>query len=575
MMPDQGKYVLHDSDFGNDILQKLNALRSSAVFTDTILCVEHEEFPCHRNVLAASSPYFEAMFTSDLKESRERRISFSEVSAWTLKRIIDFAYSGRLEINNDNAQEMMAAGNQFAYPRIVEACAEFLKKQLHPSNCLEIENFAVLHNCQKLQKDSHAFILENFSSLIDHDEFLNLSIERLKEYISSDFIDVRNEEIVYEAVMRWVKYDIDERRKCLPELLENVRLGVLGMHSLSLIERDPLVAASPECYSLVTQAQLLKSSTEGQSGKRRRSMQDNQLHPRPSTVAKEVVVVIAGISQDSTYLTQTVEMYDPQRGKWLALPELPRLTGSFSATVLHNCIYITGGIVENTIVAQVWKFDASRNTWKEVQPMLKPRAYHSSAVLEDRLYVVGGVRYEMNKMLNIETIECYNSVTNTWTAAGRTMVPRKQSRLVPFNSTIVEVGGLQTGDAEVDTMTSYHIVGDMIKPTGEQFVLPRVIQYAQIVVLESVFYILWEEFKEFIALDAARRTFRRLPSPSYARKDSGAVVAQGRIYVVGGFIDNKPSRLVEYFDPITNTWLLDKELKEGRARHGCVKLEMS
>ena len=71
--------------------------------------------------------------------------------------------------------------------------------------------------------------------------------------------------------------------------------------------------------------------------------------------------------------------------------------------------------------------------------MLRGRAYHSSAVLDERLYVVGGLRYEMNKMLHIETIECYNPKTNTWTAAGRTMFPRKQSRLVLYNATIVEV----------------------------------------------------------------------------------------------------------------------------------------
>lgn len=300
-----------------------------------------------------------------------------------------------------------------------------------------------------------------------------------------------------------------------------------------------------------------------------------QVLPRPSTVAKEVVVVVGGIPQDSTYLTQTVEMYDPHRGKWLSLPDFPQLVSWFSATVLHNFIYVTGGILNSHIVAHTWRFDATKRTWKEVQPMLKPRAYHSSAVLDDRLYVVGGVRYELNKMLNIETIECYNSSTNTWTAAGRTMFPRKQSRLVLYNSTIVEVGGLQAGDAKVDTMTSYHIVGDMIKPTGEQFVLPHVIQYAQIVVIKSVFYIMWEDNKEFIALDAARRTFRTLPSPKYARRHSGAVVVQDKIYIVGGLIDSKPSRVVECFDPEMGTWTIEKELKEGRAMHGCVKLEMS
>ena len=281
MTPDQGRsYTLSDSEYGGKILSRLNAFRSESVFTDTILCVEQEEFPCHKNVLAVSSAYFQAMFTSDLKESREVRISFSEVSAWTLKRIIDYAYSGQLEITHDNAQEMMAAGNHFEYPRIVEACAEFLRRQLHPSNCLEMENFAALHNCMKLQQSANAYILENFSSVVEYDEFLELPIERLKHYISSDFIDVRNEEIVYEAVMRWVKFDVDDRRHYLPELLDKVRLGVLDINSLSLIEREPLVASSAECYSLVTQAQQLRAAIEGQVGMRRRSMQDNQVCER-------------------------------------------------------------------------------------------------------------------------------------------------------------------------------------------------------------------------------------------------------------------------------------------------------
>ena len=82
----------------------------------------------------------------------------------------------------------------------------------------------------------------------------------------------------------------------------------------------------------------------------------------------------------------------------------------------------------------------------------------------------------------------------------------------------IQVGGLQAGDAKTDTMTSYHMVGEMIKPTGEQFVLPRAVQHAQMVVLNSVFFILWEDSQEFIALDAARRTFRQLPMPNRGTK---------------------------------------------------------
>ena len=68
-------YVLQDPNYGLEVLSRLNAFRAEACFTDAILCVDQEEFPCHRNVLAVSSPYFRAMFSSDLKESKEAKIS--------------------------------------------------------------------------------------------------------------------------------------------------------------------------------------------------------------------------------------------------------------------------------------------------------------------------------------------------------------------------------------------------------------------------------------------------------------------------------------------------------------------
>lgn len=566
--------LVHEVEYGQTMLLKLNEFRHAALFTDTILCVGQEEFPCHKNILAVSSPYFQAMFTSDLKESRENRISFNEVSPWTLKRVIDYVYSGKIEITTANAQDLLAAACLFQYPAIVTACEKFLERQLHHSNCLGIEMFAHLHLCTELQAKAHQFALENFTSVVESEEFLELSFDKLREYISSDLIDVRTEETVFNAVMRWVKFDLDEREKCLSELLQCVRLAVLDISKLKLIENNPLVCSSEKCLSLVQEAQQLKQSFhETQGGKRRRSMQDTSIQPRPSTVAKEVVVVIGGIPSDG-YITCSVEMYDPHKERWFSLTDFPERVLWFSVAVLGNCIYVAGGILDGHIIAKVWKFDAIERKWQSVAAMLKPRARHAAAIIDDKMYVLGGVRYE-RKMLSVETIECYNPATNKWTAAGRTMYPRKESCVVPYNKTIVEVGGVQGEEAVVKTMDSYHIVGDSIRPSGEQFVLPENIKFAKIVVINGVFYIIWEDTKKMIALNAQRRTFKLLPPMQHSRICSGATVVNGKIYVTGGLIDSKPTNLVECFDPVTETWTVEKPMQEGRAYHGCVTLKMS
>ncbi|CAL1544804.1 unnamed protein product [Lymnaea stagnalis] len=566
-------HILSEAEYGQSMLMKLNEFRLGALFTDAILCVGQEEFPCHKNVLAVSSPYFQAMFTSDLKESRESRINFNEVSPWTLKRVIDYAYSGKIEVSTTNAQEMLAAASLFQYPAIVSACEEFLEQQLHSSNCLGFEMFAQLHCCTELQKKARQFALENFTSVVENDEFLELPFDRLQSYISSDYIDVRTEETVFKAIKNWVQFDLDEREKQLPELLENVRLFVFDIPQLKIIEQDPLICGSEKCLSLVQDAKrLIQTFHETQAGKRRRSMQDIFIQPRPSTVAKEVVVVLGGRSTDS-YVTCSVEMYDPHKDKWSNLADLPQGVTWFSVAVLANCIYVAGGILDNCIISKVWKFDAVDRKWYSVAPMLKPRARHAAAIIEDKMYVLGGVRYE-GKMLSVETIECYNPVSNTWTAAGRTTFPRKESCVVPYNNTIVELGGLKGEEAIDNALDSYHIKEDGIRPSGEQFMLPENIRFAKIVVINTVFYIIWEDSNKMIALNAQKRTFKPLPSMHYSRVSSGATVVDGKIYVTGGLIKDEPTSKVESFDPITEKWTEEKPMSEGRALHGCVTLKM-
>lgn len=569
---DQSTLVLHDPNYSNDILRRINTLRSERVFTDASICVGQEDLPCHRNVLAASSPYFKAMFTSDLREGLEPVVALDEVSPWIMKRIIDYVYTGRLEITTDNAQELLAAGSLFHYPAIVDACCKFLKSQLFPSNCLGIEEFATMHSCKRLQEDSHKFALENFSSLVEYEEFLELSVDRLKVYLSSDWIDVRMEETVYDAIMRWLHYELDERKTFLFQLLEIVRLPIVDMSRLKQIEQDPLIRNCEKCMLLVKEAQEQHESIHDQHGRRRRSMQNSHVHPRPSTVAKEKIVVIGGWN---SYVTRKVEMFDSQKDKWFDLPDFPKAVAWFSVCALSNSIIVTGGILDAKIIQNCWRFDSVKRTWTEILPLLKPRARHASEALDDRLYVFGGVTYDaFNSQVDLDHIECYDSIRKTWTLVGRSTFPRNQSQVVMFADMLVEVGGLQ-GGVKVDTMDSYKCSenGDLRSP-GEQFILPEPIQFAKILVINGIFYIIWEDSKKMIALDPIRRTFQDLADMNYAHNHGGAAVLGDKIYITGGLVDSRPSQIVECYDTTTDTWTVSKSMTEIRAFHGCVTVQL-
>jgi hypothetical protein len=85
-----------------------------------------------------------------------------------------YAYSGSLEIRDENVQCLLAGGNMLGLTEVVRACSEYLEAQLHPSNAVGIRAFAALHNCDRLQSEAETFIKIYFTDVMGQEEFLQL-----------------------------------------------------------------------------------------------------------------------------------------------------------------------------------------------------------------------------------------------------------------------------------------------------------------------------------------------------------------------------------------------------------------
>lgn len=78
-------------------------------------------------------------------------------------------------------------------------------------------------------------VLDYFMDISMSDVFLELDVQSLTSLLSDDKIHVYSEKDVFHAVMRWVKYDIENRRKSLGTLLACVRFK---FDALMLISRN-------------------------------------------------------------------------------------------------------------------------------------------------------------------------------------------------------------------------------------------------------------------------------------------------------------------------------------------------
>ncbi|KAE8292781.1 Kelch-like protein 21 [Larimichthys crocea] len=331
------------------------------------------------------------------------RVVLHEVSAELLGLLVDFCYTGRVTVTQDNVDVLLKTADLFQFPSVKEACCAFLEQRLDVSNCLEIQDFAEAYACRELATSARRFVLKNIMELAKGMDFERLPWKRLLEFVSDDELSVDKEETVYQIAARWVKADRKRRLHYWPELLQQVRLPfVRRFFLLAHVESDPLVYLSPTCLRM------------------------------------EILVVVGGCDQDCDELV-TVDCYNPQTGQWRYLAEFPdHLGGGYSIAALGNDMYVSGGSDGSRLYDGVWRYKSSVNEWTEVSPMLKAREYHSSCVLKGQLYVVAS-----------DSTERYDHAVDCWEALPAMLHPMDNCSTTTCSGRLYAIGSL-TGE---DTMT--------------------------------------------------------------------------------------------------------------------------
>lgn len=284
-------YLLHSSEkYPINFLSGLDSLRARNELCDAVIKVGSKSFNCHKVVLSACCPYFRAMFTREMAESKKREITLQNLDEKAMEHLIDFAYTASIRIDEGNVQTILPAACLLQLKEIQDACCEFLKKQLDPSNCLGIKSFADTHACNDLLHTAELYTLHNFQDVMESEEFLLLAVEQLCDIISSDELNVVSEEDVFSSVMRWVHFNTNDRSTYLKQILKHVRLPLLNARFLvGVVSSDLLIKSDEGCRELVDEAKNYLLLPE-----ERLLMQGERFKPRQPTKRGEVLFAVGG-----------------------------------------------------------------------------------------------------------------------------------------------------------------------------------------------------------------------------------------------------------------------------------------
>ncbi|GBP51302.1 Actin-binding protein IPP [Eumeta japonica] len=199
----------------------------------------------HRAVLAAASPYFEAMFNAGLKESKEELVNLPSIYPDVLPSLVDYIYTGHVTIQPPTLRELMETAHMLCLDGLVAGCARYFKTQLNTSNILSMLSFAETLNCSKLIEYTLAYIGRHWTIIAQGNELLELPLTMFIKILSSAGFSVDNELEVVLAVVRWLEHEPAARMPHCAELVSHLRLSRLPAHVLNEVwgsVTDPRVA---------------------------------------------------------------------------------------------------------------------------------------------------------------------------------------------------------------------------------------------------------------------------------------------------------------------------------------------
>ncbi|GBP37218.1 Actin-binding protein IPP [Eumeta japonica] len=366
------KYSLSSESVANNF----EIFRQDGALCDVDLVSGDTVVKAHRVVLAAACVYFETMFKSGLEECNRKSVPLPSIAPDVLSLVVEFIYSGQTVINGSTVLHLVDAANMLQLQELSVGCAQYLRKQLHPSNVVGIIRLAETHNLVQLAEEALSYAMSHWGVVVDGEEFVHLSLTMLTKLLTSDELVIDNEVQVLRAALRWLDHDPPSRREHYLEVLRQIRLHEVSEEELQealITVRDPAIAEILKTFKIVLSAVLRE--------------------PRPRTGS--CLYVVGGTQSGSRKEAfRTALKFDGHKaGQRYAVVVVDR-------EAYNNKIYSK---IKKEDEFQKLTYDPTSVTpprdtrrtytraWTQIAPMSAPRFRPGAAALGGRVYAVGGM----------------------------------------------------------------------------------------------------------------------------------------------------------------------------------------
>lgn len=528
-------------------------------FTDVnLICTENEteySIACHKLVLSAFSSYFLGMFSSNLVENTTNKVILPNTDYSTLTEIINYAYSGTINLNITNVQNIFVVASLFCLKELVQACSDYMLSQLDINNSIDVFCFAKHHMCDELMLKSKEFINQNINEIFKTNEFLLVDdFNLLYDLMSSDDLNVQSEESILLSLVEWVDYNYNTRHIHFEKIFNTIRINQIDRKYLLNFQQENKELLSDKCQQLIKD--YVTNTTNNTSNKR-----------IGMTKPDYVFLLLGGNCdlEDGFY----VNCVNPHTGdKYFVSRNFLEKSKSIKKGFFHlenpgvcvtedDRIFISGG---NFVYHEYKLYNQDPSKRKNKTSSISNQ---NNSTAEKDNFTDG------EEILSKETYE-YDKLNDNWIRRSNMLFAKSNFTLCSLRERIYSFGGITTDQDQLDIVEYYDITQNIWQYVGKMptaFIAGNVVQH------KDSFFILGGRsgvgrFNKCWQFKPDTCEWLEISKMKIGRFNFGACALNDKIYVFGGQRYNESEQSyytrealdsVEIYDTQTQEWSLGND----------------
>lgn len=171
---------------GNPPAQELSdamgSMWNSGLLSDVSIRVREEVMHAHSQILAARSPVFAAMFSSGMREGREREVVIDDLVPSAVREMLSFLYTGTIDkaqlSRDEEALALLEVAHRYEAVALVERCTLALGGRLEAQTVLDRLSVSDLIGCSCMKGKCLDFIKDHITEIQTTEAYTALAERR-------------------------------------------------------------------------------------------------------------------------------------------------------------------------------------------------------------------------------------------------------------------------------------------------------------------------------------------------------------------------------------------------------------